>query len=192
MKCPTDKKVILASNSPRRRQLLSGIVPEFSIAESRDINEQYPDSLPAEQVAPFLSQLKAEGYSDLIDNQSVLITADTVVILDNQILGKPASEDDAVHMLSRLSGRTHKVITGVTLKTTEKTHTFSSSTLVDFDVLDEDEIRRYVREFKPFDKAGSYGIQEWIGYRAIKKIDGCFYNVMGLPLNRLYTELKKV
>lgn len=191
MKSPTNKKIILASNSPRRRQLLKEIVPDFIIAESRDIDERYPKNLSVELVAPYLSQLKAESYADLIDSDKLLITADTVVILENQILGKPHSREDAIEMLQRMRDKSHFVITGVTIKTKERTETFSSKTVVYFDNLSDEEIETYVDYFRPYDKAGAYGIQEWVGCRGIKKIEGCFYNVMGLPLNLLYYHLSK-
>lgn len=190
MESPTHKKVILASNSPRRRQLLKEIVPEFSIAPSRDVDESFPATLKAYEVAPFLSRLKADAYSDLADNDTVIITADTVVIVDDDILGKPHNAVEAEAMLKKLSGRGHKVMTGVTLKSADKSDTFVNTTEVFFDKLSDNEISAYIEEFRPFDKAGSYGIQEWIGCRGIKSIYGCFYNVMGLPLNDLFVHLK--
>lgn len=189
MKSPVDKHIVLASNSPRRRQLLGHIIPEFDIAPARDIDETYPHDLDALEVAPYVSLKKAEGYADLVDKDTLLITADTVVIIDNQILGKPRSAEQALQMLKTLSGRMHRVVTGVTLKSVEKTLTFSNVTEVYFDDMTDDELMRYIDEFKPFDKAGSYGIQEWIGCRGIKGVKGCFYNVMGLPMNDLYNHL---
>ena len=191
MKKPIDKKILLASNSPRRRQLLKEVVPDFEIAPSRDIDESFPPELNVLEIAPYISKKKAEGYSDMIDKDTLLITADTVVIVDDHILGKPHCEAQACEMLKELSGRMHQVVTGVTLKTKEKCVTFSDITEVFFDDLDENEIKEYIAEYKPFDKAGSYGIQEWIGCRGIKSIKGCFYNVMGLPTNRLYNHLIK-
>lgn len=190
MRSPIDKKVLLASNSPRRRQLLKEIVNDFEIAPSREVDETYPSTLTAAEVAPYLSRLKADAYADLIDDDTVLITADTVVIVDDKIIGKPRSSEEAVQMLETIAGREHVVITGVTLRSNVKTDTFSCATSVFFDKIGKDELQQYVDEFKPFDKAGSYGIQEWIGCRGINRIDGCFYNVMGLPLNMLYTRLK--
>ena len=189
MKSPVDKHIVLASNSPRRRQLLGHIIPEFDIAPARDIDETYPEDLDALEVAPYVSLKKAEGYADLVDKDTLLITADTVVIIDNQILGKPRSAEQALQMLKTLSGRMHRVVTGVTLKSVEKALTFSNVTEVYFDDMTDDELMRYIDEFKPFDKAGSYGIQEWIGCRGIKGVKGCFYNVMGLPMNDLYNHL---
>lgn len=191
MKSPVNKDIILASNSPRRRQLLKEIVPSFAIAPSRDVNEVYSEDMSPEEVAPFLSRVKANAYSDLIDENTILITADTVVILEGKILGKPHSESEAIEMLREMVGKEHLVITGVTLKSIGKTETFSNITKVVFDEIPDEQIIEYVREFKPFDKAGSYGIQEWVGCRGIKAIEGCFYNVMGLPLNDLYNHLSK-
>lgn len=186
---PTNKQIILASNSPRRRQLLRQIISDFEIAEPRDIEESYPPTLPVEDVAPYLSELKANAFSDLLKTDKLLITADTVVILEDKILGKPHSRDEAVEMLKKMRDKVHNVITGVTLKTKDKTITFCSKTAVHFDNLSDQEIESYVDEFQPYDKAGAYGIQEWIGCRGIKEIEGCFYNVMGLPLNLLYKQL---
>lgn len=192
MDCPVNKEIILASASPRRRQLLREIAPQFTIAPSRDIDETYPDDLPPEDVAPYISRKKANGYADLINEKNILITADTIVIIDGRILGKPHSRKEAVAMLETISGRTHKVITGITVKTDKEEVTVSCSTNVTFDKISREEIEAYVDEYKPFDKAGAYGIQEWIGCRGIRKIDGCFYNVMGLPLNTLYKTLRQL
>lgn len=190
MKSPTDRHIVLASNSPRRRALLKEIVPDFEIAPSRQVDESYPDDLNVFEVAPYLSRKKAEAYGDLTGEDTVVVTADTVVIIDGRILGKPRDAHDACRMLRQLSGREHVVVTGVTVKSKDKTETFSCRTSVFFDNISDDEISDYVAEFNPLDKAGSYGIQEWIGCRGIKKIEGCFYNVMGLPLNMLYDKLK--
>lgn len=190
MKNPTTKNLILASSSPRRRSLLGQIVNSFTIAEPRDIDETYPATLPAVEVAPYLSRLKAEAYAVLIGPDDILITADTVVILDGEILGKPHSDEEAFEMLRRMNNRPHRVVTGVTLMSKEKTETFSVETQVYFDNMSDEEFRDYIAEYQPFDKAGAYGIQEWIGCRGIVGIDGCFYNVMGLPINALYQHLK--
>ncbi len=190
MKSPVDKRVILASGSPRRRQLLEYIVPEIEVARSRDIDETYPGDLPADDVAPYLSRVKADGYADLVKDDSLVITADTVVILDGKILGKPADEEEAVAMLSALSGRSHRVVTGVTVKSVDRTVTFKEVTEVVFDTVSQDDIRSYVDDFRPLDKAGAYGIQEWIGCIGITGIKGCYYNVMGLPLHALYKVLR--
>lgn len=187
-----DIKVLLASNSPRRRELLGLVVPEFSIAAARDVDETYPDTLEAHSVPAYLSALKASAYKDLLEPGELIITADTVVLLDGEILGKPHSRQGAIEMLERLSGRTHTVVTGVTLTSLsgKRTDTFSEETRVSFGTLERKEIEEYVDRFRPFDKAGAYGIQEWVGAAAIKGIDGCFYNVMGLPLHTLYEHLK--
>ena len=184
------KKIILASGSPRRRQLLEYIIPEIIIAPSRSVDEAYPQELPADEVPIYLSRLKAEAYLDLVTEDSIVITADTVVILDDQILGKPKDANDAINMLTSLSGRGHRVVTGVTVLSSEKAISFSETTDVLFDDVSNEDIKWYVDNYKPYDKAGSYGIQEWIGCIAISKIEGCYYNVMGLPLHSLYQVLK--
>lgn len=183
-------KIILASASPRRRELLKMITPDFTIADGREVDEIYPASMAPEKVPEYLSQLKASAYLDDLSGDEVLITADTVVILDGKILGKPHTRNEAVDMLMRLQNRTHTVVTGVTLSTASGWKSFSQTTEVDFDVLSRSEVEHYVDNYKPFDKAGAYGIQEWIGAAAIKGIRGSFYNVMGLPVHALYTELK--
>lgn len=184
--------IILASNSPRRRELLKMITSDFTIADSKEVDEVYPSSMAPEKVPQYLSQLKASAYLDDLSGDDVLITADTVVILDNEILGKPHSRDEAVEMLTKMQGRTHTVVTGVTLSTPSGWTSFSQNTEVDFDTLDSKEIEYYVDNFKPYDKAGAYGIQEWIGAAAIKGIRGSFYNVMGLPVHALYKALKEL
>lgn len=186
----SDKRLVLASNSPRRRELLALITPQFSIAESRDVDESYPADTPAAQVPVLISQKKARAYADYIQPDEILITADTVVIADDKILGKPHSIAEAHDMLHLLSGRQHTVITGVTLTSEDKSDSFSAVTTVQFAPLTDEEIELYVTNYRPFDKAGSYGIQEWLGCIAISSISGSFYNVMGLPLHLLYTHLK--
>lgn len=187
---PYPGRVILASNSQRRRDLLHLIVPKFDIAPSRDIIETYPDDLPAVLVPQHLSQLKSAGYADLVSDNTLLITADTVVINDGQILGKPHDAKDACRMLHSLSGHAHRVVTGVTLRTTYGTRSFSETTEVHFAKLSDAEIQQYVNIYRPFDKAGAYGIQEWIGAIGIEDINGCFYNVMGLPLFALNQHIR--
>jgi len=183
--------VILASNSPRRRELLKMIVPDFAIASGKDVDEVYPDNLEPEQVPEFLSRLKASAYICDLNHGDVLITADTVVILDRDILGKPHSRDEAISMLGKMQSRTHTVVTGVTLSFADgRQVSFSQHTEVDFDILSRQEIEFYVDTYKPYDKAGAYGIQEWIGAAAIIGIRGSFYNVMGLPVHALYLALK--
>lgn len=183
--------VVLASKSPRRQELLRGIGIDFSIL-TKDVDENYPSRLPLVDVAPFLSLKKAKAFEDseLPDNYMV-ITADTVVIVGNEILGKPKDKDDAVRMLGLLSGKAHKVVTGVTVHTKAKTKTFSVVSKVSFEVIDNQEISYYVDEFKPYDKAGAYGVQEWIGYIGVNNVEGSYYNVMGLPTQKLYKILKE-
>lgn len=183
-------KILLASASPRRRELLSQIYPDFEIAPSIEVDEVYPSSMPAVDVAPHLSQLKANAYKSLITDNQLIITADTVVINNNVVLGKPSSKSDAIEMLKVLSGKSHNVITGVTITTASRQTTFSVNTEVEFSTLELKEISWYVDKYMPLDKAGAYGIQEWIGCIGVKKINGSFYNVMGLPLHKLYNELK--
>ncbi len=184
-----DMKLLLASNSPRRRELLSLLDIDFSIVSPRDIEEKYPDNLPPDDVAPYLSALKANAYKDLAVGDDIVVTADTVVICGGRILGKPRDRQQAVDMLKSLSGCVHKVVTGVTLMSSDRTVTFSETTLVSFDNLSDDLISYYVDRYRPFDKAGAYGIQEWIGCVGINRIEGCYYNVMGLPLHALYARL---
>ncbi len=186
------EKLLLASASPRRRQLLSSLDIETSIVRLKDVDESYPSTLPAEEVALYVAEKKRRAYdvSQLAPGE-VLVTADTVVVLDGKVLGKPSSPDDAVAMLSMLSGRVHKVVTGVTLSSSQHHIGFSSVTEVKFSELNNEEIDHYVEHYRPFDKAGAYGIQEWIGYIGIEWIKGCYYNVMGLPLHDLYKYLKE-
>lgn len=186
----TDKKIILASASPRRRELLGHLDVEVEIAAARDVDESYPADLNPEQVAPYISRKKALGYADLVDERSILVTADTVVLLDGRVLGKPRDTDEARRMLRMLSGRTHVVITGVTVTSIGAMTTFSERTEVDFGELTDAEIDHYVTRYAPLDKAGAYGIQEWIGYIGVTGIRGDYYNVMGLPLSALYRQLK--
>lgn len=184
-------KILLASGSPRRRELLTMIAPDFAVAPGRDVNESYPSDIPAEKVAEYLSKVKADAYIDLLADDEIIITADTVVIIDGRILGKPAGRDDAVAMLRSLSGRRHKVVTGVTVTARDRSISFDETTAVEFAQLSDDEIDAYVDTFRPYDKAGAYGIQEWIGAVGIKGIEGCYYNVMGLPVHTLYHRLKE-
>lgn len=184
--------LILASASPRRRELLAACGLDFVLAEKFECEEHYPADLAVEQVAEYLSQLKSNAYPNPLNNGDVLLTADTVVIVGNEILGKPKDDADATRMLQTLSGATHKVITGVTIRTTDLVHSFSVESSVSFRELSEEEIAHYIKEYRPLDKAGAYGIQEWIGYVAIERIEGSFYNVMGLPVQRLYLELQNI
>ena len=184
-------EVLLASNSPRRKQLLADLGIDFGVCALNGINESYPADTPTEDVALVVSRIKADAYRALITSNQLIITADTVVICDNQVLGKPHNEADARNMLRSLTEKTHKVVTGVTITTASHSISFKSVTEVDFAELSDDEINFYVEKFHPLDKAGAYGIQEWIGCAGIRGIRGSFYNVMGLPLHRLYTELKR-
>ena len=184
--------LILASASPRRRELLAACGLDFVLAEKFECEEHYPADLAIEQVAEYLSQLKSNAYPKPLNNGDVLLTADTVVIVGNEILGKPKDDADATRMLQTLSGATHKVITGVTIRTTDLVHSFSVESSVSFRELSEEEILHYIKEYRPLDKAGAYGIQEWIGYVAIERLEGSFYNVMGLPVQRLYLELQNI
>ena len=181
--------LILSSNSPRRKELLAGLDIPFEVRVIEDIDESYPDTLPTGEIAEYIAQKKAAAYD--VGNDEVLITADTIVVLDDQILGKPADAEEAKQMLRSLSGKTHHVITGVCLKSRDQQHHFSVISEVTFKTLAEEEIRYYVENYKPFDKAGAYGIQEWIGYIGVTGLSGSYFNVMGLPVQRIYEELKK-
>ena len=185
-------RLILASASPRRRELLAACDIDFTLAEKFECEECYPADLSADKVAEYLSQLKSNAYPHALGEKDILLTADTVVILGDKILGKPHSEEEAFEMISSLSGATHKVVTGVTLRTATQTISFSAESSVSFRALDTEEVRYYVEKYRPLDKAGAYGIQEWIGYIGIEGIEGSFYNVMGLPVQKLYTILKNI
>ena len=185
-------RLILASASPRRRELLAACDLDFTLAEKFECEECYPADLATEKVAEYLSQLKSNAYPHALGEKDILLTADTVVILGDKILGKPHSKEEAVEMISSLSGATHKVVTGVTLRTAKQTISFSAESLVSFRTLEAEEISYYVEKYRPLDKAGAYGIQEWIGYIGIEGIEGSFYNVMGLPVQRLYSALKEL
>jgi septum formation protein len=183
-------KIILASNSPRRRELLSGLGLDYEVRTVQGLDESYPDRLPMEEIPQYISRKKAAAYR--LQPDELLITADTIVYLDGEVLGKPADEEEARQMLRKLSGKTHQVVTGVTLTTTIMQHSFASVSLVTFAQLSKGEIDYYVTHYHPLDKAGAYGIQEWIGYIGVTSIQGSYFNVMGLPVQRLYTEMKKL
>ena len=202
-------KIILASNSPRRRELLAGLDVNVEVKVLNGIDESYPDDLDAYQVAEFIAQKKAEAYRSLLNEEessaeeNLILTADTVVIApaaneqnDQEgkgiILGKPKTADDAVRMLRMLSGKTHHVVTGVCLTTKEEQRHFSVTTEVSFKELTDWEINYYISHYKPFDKAGAYGIQEWIGYIGCTGLNGSYFNVMGLPVQRIYEEMLKM
>ena len=186
-----DYKLVLASNSPRRKELLAGLGVPFEVRVLQDIDEDYPESLPVNEVARYIAKEKADAYRRVIAQDELIITADTVVIVGDEILGKPVDEADAVRMLRLLSGRTHQVTTGVCLLTAEKERCFDVTTDVTFKTLTDEEIHYYVNHYRPFDKAGAYGIQEWIGYIGVTGLHGSYYNVMGLPVQRIYQELTK-
>lgn len=182
-------KLILASNSPRRRELLAGLDVDFEVRVLPGIDETYPENLPVVEVAEYIALKKAEAYRGMLADGELVITADTVVIVGGEVLGKPADAAVATQMLRKLSGCTHQVITGVCLTTRDRTEHFSVTTEVTFRELSDDEIQYYIKKYQPFDKAGAYGIQEWIGYVGCTGLSGSYYNVMGLPVQRIYAEL---
>lgn len=183
-------KITLASNSPRRRELLKGLNLDFEVKIIKGIKEDYPNDLPVEEIPKYIAKEKAAAYKP--SASEVLLTADTLVVLDGKVMGKPQDSSEARQMLQLLSGRVHQVITGVCLTTNYNQITFSETTAVTFRELSRDEIDYYITQYKPFDKAGAYGIQEWIGYAGVTKIDGSFYNVMGLPVKKVYEALKDI
>lgn len=186
-----DYKIILASNSPRRKELLAGIDVQFEVRVIQDIDESYPADLPTKDIAEYISHKKAAVYQQQMAPDELIITADTIVVLGNEVMGKPHDEADARRMLRELSGRTHQVITGVTLTTIQKQVSFSVETDVTFKALSDSEIDYYVSHYKPFDKAGAYGIQEWIGHIGVTALQGSYFNVMGLPVQRIYEALRQ-
>jgi len=183
-------KIILASNSPRRKELLAGIDVDFEVRIIADIDESYPEGLPTREIAEYIALKKAAAYRQTMTADELVITADTVVILGNEVMGKPKDEADACRMLRELSGQTHQVITGVALTTQQQQRHFSVETDVTFKELTDEEIDYYVQTYKPFDKAGAYGIQEWIGHIGVTALNGSYFNVMGLPVQRIYEALK--
>lgn len=182
-------KLILSSNSPRRKELLAGLDIPFEVRVIKGIDESFPDDLPTDEIAEFVSKKKAAAYA--VAEDEIVITADTIVVLDGEVLGKPRDLDDATAMLRRLSGRTHRVITGVTLKNQVKQTSFSVVSEVTFKSLSDDEISYYVHRYQPLDKAGAYGIQEWIGYIGVTSLSGSYFNVVGFPVQRIYEVLRK-
>jgi len=182
-----DYNIILASKSPRRQQFLKDLDIDFTV-ETKDIEEIYPKELKGVEITDFLANLKSKAFANLLDND-ILITSDTIVWLEEKALGKPKNENDAFLMLKSLSGREHEVITSVSIKTNHFQKIISDITTVSFKELTDEEIMYYIKNFKPFDKAGAYGIQEWIGFIAIKNIEGSYFNVVGLPVYKLYKEL---
>ena len=192
------KRVILGSNSPRRRELLKGLNIDFEVDGRNDFDERFSPDTPYDEVPWLMSVGKSHGFHRPLAEDEILITADTMVILPptpgrpGEILGKPKDREDAIRMLRDLSGRKHHVTTAVTLRTTEKEETFSTTTDVWFKELSDDEITYYVNNFKPFDKAGAYAIQEWIGYAGITRIEGSYFNVVGFPVQRVYEALRRL
>ena len=186
-----DKRIILGSNSPRRRELLAGLGIDFTVDTGNSFAESAEPGVEAHQVPVDMSLGKSHGFHRPLEDDEILITADTVVIIDGRVLGKPHSREEAEEMLHTLSGRTHEVVTAVTIRDKRGEKCFSVSSIVEFCRLEDWEIDSYIDNFKPYDKAGAYGVQEWIGYVGISRIEGSFYNVMGLPVQRLWQELKK-
>ena len=186
-----DLKIILASNSPRRKELLKGLDIDFEVKVLPDIEESYPCDLPVSEVASYIAGEKADAYKELLADDELVITADTIVVLGTEILGKPTDEADARRMLQELSGKTHQVITGVCMMTREKRRVFSVITDVTFKVFTDEEITHYITKYQPYDKAGAYGIQEWIGYIGVTALNGSYFNVMGFPVQRIYSELQR-
>jgi septum formation protein len=182
--------IILASRSPRRRELMNGLGLRFRVV-TRDYDESFPDGLTGNEIALFVAKAKASVFKDEIAEKEIVIAADTIVWCNNKVLGKPVDKADAIRILKEISGNTHEVITGVSLLSINNHVTFSVSTKVTFEELSDEEIEYYIDNFKPYDKAGAYGIQEWIGITACSRIEGSYFNVVGLPVQRLYLELKK-
>lgn len=185
------KRIILGSNSPRRRELLAGLGIDFTVDTGNNFAESAEPGVEAHQVPVDMSLGKSHGFHRPLEDDEILITADTVVIIDGRVLGKPHSREEAKEMLHTLSGRTHEVVTAVTIRDKRGEKCFSVSSIVEFCRLEDWEIDSYIDNFKPYDKAGAYGVQEWIGYVGISRIEGSFYNVMGLPVHRIWQELKK-
>lgn len=182
--------IILASNSPRRKELISGLGIDYVVRTLPDIDESFPEHLSAEEIPAYICKAKADAYRTTMATDELVITADTIVWSEGRVLGKPQDREEAIRMIRSLSGKSHQVITGVCLTTQQTQKTFTSTSEVVFDDLTEEEIAYYVDRFNPMDKAGAYGVQEWIGYIGVKFISGSFYNIMGLPIQRLYQELK--
>jgi len=185
-------RILLASNSPRRKELLTGLGIDYEVKTLPDVDESFPAELKGEEIPVYIARKKAEAYREMLLADSLVITADTIVWLEGEMLGKPCDEADAAAMLRKLSGKTHQVITGVCLTTPDWQKSFSAISEVRFAFLTNDEIDFYVHRFRPLDKAGSYGVQEWIGFIGVESISGSYFNVMGLPIQRLYRELKQL
>lgn len=185
-------KVILASNSPRRKELLAGLGVDYEVRTLPDVDESYPETLQGADIPLYIAKEKADAYVAMMQPGELMITADTIVWLDGKVLGKPRDREDALQMLRTMSGRTHEVFTGVCITTTGWQRSFTAQTEVRFATLSEEEIAYYVDNFQPMDKAGAYGVQEWIGFIGVENISGSYYNIMGLPVQKLYRELLKV
>lgn len=183
-------KIVLGSASPRRQELLRGINLNFEVLPM-NVNESYPPDLNGVEIPMYLAEKKADAYKNMLNDELMVITADTIVFLDGKVLGKPVDKADAFKMLQRLSGKTHQVITGVCISTNLRRRTFHTISEVKFARLNDAEIDYYLEHYAPYDKAGSYGVQEWIGFIAVEQINGSYFNVMGLPIQRLYNELKR-
>ena len=185
-------KVILASNSPRRKELLAGLGVDYEVRTLPDVDESYPETLQGADIPLYIAKEKADAYVAMMQPGELMITADTIVWLDGKVLGKPRDREDALQMLRTMSGRTHEGFTGVCITTTDWQRSFTAQTEVRFATLSEEEIAYYVDNFQPMDKAGAYGVQEWIGFIGVENISGSYYNIMGLPVQKLYRELLKV
>ncbi len=185
-------RVVLASNSPRRKELLGGLGVEYTVKTLPDIDEGYPATLSGEEIPLYISREKAAAYVPMMEEDELIITADTIVWLEGKVYGKPVDEAQAKEMLRALSGKTHQVITGVTLTTRSGQQSFAVTSNVTFAPLSQEEIDYYVDNYRPLDKAGAYGVQEWIGFIGVTRLEGSYFNVMGLPVQRLYTELRKI
>lgn len=183
-------KIVLSSNSPRRKELLAGLDIPFEVRVIDCIDESYPPTLPVQEIPQYIAKVKAAAYLPTMANDELVITADTVVVLGKEVLGKPVDRADAIRMLNELSGKTHQVITGVCFTTRQKQHVFGVTTDVTFKKFTQEEISYYVDSYHPMDKAGAYGIQEWIGYIGVTALNGSYFNVMGLPVQRIYAELQ--
>ncbi|MGL4364306.1 MAG: Maf family nucleotide pyrophosphatase [Bacteroidales bacterium] len=184
-------RVILASQSPRRRELLKGLDINFELSPFYEIDEAFSLTMPKEEVPIWIAQKKSKSYPKLLNSNQLLLTADTLVWSEDCFLGKPKDAEQAQYMLQKLSGKTHEVLTGVCLRHKEQYHSFFETTRVTFRHLQDDEIIYYIKQYKPYDKAGAYGVQEWLGYTAVERIEGSYQNIMGLPVQKLYVELAK-
>jgi septum formation protein len=184
-------RLILASNSPRRKELLAGLGLDYEVRTLPDVDESYPESLQGGDIPLYISRMKADAYKPMLQSDELMITADTIVWMDGMVLGKPRNKFGAIEMLKQLSGGVHYVYTGVSITTQTRQESFYVATEVRFANLTDEEIEYYVDTYQPMDKAGAYGVQEWIGYIGVENIQGSYFNVMGLPVQRLYTELKK-